>query len=165
MNRLAALLILGLALSPAAFSQMHQKTVEEQRLERISAFAETQREELDALERETARAMQLNNSAFFRRVYSDDFIGTPYYGAVMSKAALVNAIETSQTKYTSFVATDIRIRIFQDTAVVTCLWSARGSYRGQNFSRQSRAQHIYVNSPRGWTVVAFQETALSGQGQ
>jgi len=52
--------------------------------------------------------------------------------------------------------------MFEDTAVVTCLWSMRGTQGGKAFSRQSRVTHVYVYGQRGWQAVASQETQLPG---
>jgi hypothetical protein len=106
----------------------------------------------------------MNNTAFFRRVYSDDFMGTLPGGRVLDKAALLSVLQSSSssTKYTTFLATDVRIRIYENTAVVTCLWSSRGTSEGHNFSRQSRVTTVYVYGQRGWLAVASQETQLPG---
>ncbi len=44
----------------------------------------------------------------------------------MDKSAFLTTLQTSPQKYSMFLATDIRVRIFETTAVVTCLWSSRG---------------------------------------
>jgi hypothetical protein len=123
---------------------------------------EMKQEELVNLETETARALQWNTGTFFRRVYGDDFVGILPSGKLLSKAEWIAAIESSGVKYTSFVASDVQVRMFEDTAVVTCLWSMRGTQGGQGFSRQSRVTHVYVYGQRGWQAVASQETQLPG---
>ena len=133
-----------------------------ERLKLEAADAELQREELENLQKETVRAMQLHNGSFFNRLYSDDFLGTSPSGTVQDRAAVVAAVQSSNVKYYSFVATDIRVRIFQNTAIVTCLWSARGAADGSNVSRQYRVTNVYVRNDRGWKVVANQETQLPG---
>ncbi len=135
-------------------------TAERMKLE--AADAELQRQELENLQKETARAMQLHNGSFFNRVYSDDFLGTSPSGNILDRTALVASVANSNVKYTSFLATDIRVRIFQNTAVVTCLWSARGTLESASISRQLRVVNVYVRSERGWKVVASQETQLPG---
>ena len=72
------------------------------------------------------------------------------------------AIENSGIKYSSFVATDIKVRTFQDIAVVTCLWSSRGTLGEKAFSRQWRVTHVFVYGQQGWKTVASQETLLPG---
>jgi hypothetical protein len=133
-----------------------------QRLKALAADAEIQKEELMILQKETVRALQLHNSGFFNRVYSDDFIGTLPSGRVQDKAALIASVQTSTEKYASFVATDIRVRIFQSTAVVTCLWSSLATSNGTTVARQTRVVNVYVRNDRGWKVVASQETQLPG---
>jgi hypothetical protein len=131
-------------------------------LRELAAENEVKREELVNLETETARALQWNNGTLFRRIYGEDFVGILPSGQIKDKAGWIAAVETSGVKYSSFLATDIRVRIFQDTAVVTCLWSARGTQAGHTFSRQSRVTHVYIYGQRGWQAVTSQETLLPG---
>ena len=161
MNRIAALLSLGIALFPA-FSAKAQDKLTPAELAEQAARAEQGRQELVNLENETTRALQLSNATFFRRVYSDEFVGTGLYGQVMDKNALVAAIETSQAKYSTFIVSDIKVRIFENAGVVTCLWTAKGTVGGRPFSRQSRVTHVYLYGSRGWKVIASQETLLPG---
>jgi len=121
---------------------------------------EIQRQEIVALEREAARAIQQNNGTFFRRVYSDDFAGTLSHGQAVNKAQWLAVIESPSIKYESFLATDIKVRIFQDMAVATCLWSSRRVVKSQGIGNQLRAIHVYMNTPRGWHVVSGQATNL-----
>jgi hypothetical protein len=69
-------------------------------------------------------------------------------------------IESASVKYESFNASDIKVRIYQETAIATCLWSASFVIKDQHFSAQMRAIHVYINTPRGWHVVAGQATIL-----
>ena len=124
------------------------------------ANPEMQREEITNLEKEAARAIQTNAGTFFRRVYADDFAGTLSHGQVVDKTTFINAVQNGEVKYNTFLATDVNVRLFRDTAVATCLWSARGVYRDQSFSSQMRTIHVYINTPRGWRVVSGQITLL-----
>ena len=154
--------IVLMLLSSAASAQFNEERAREERLRREAAEAEIQREELLTLQKETVRAIQLHNSTFFNRVYSDDFIGTSPSGASIDKASVVTGVQTSAVNYSSFVATDIKVRVYQNTAVTMCLWSSRGTYQGASFSRQSRVTTVYVYGLGGWKVVARQETQLPG---
>jgi ketosteroid isomerase-like protein len=131
-------------------------------LRELAKEKEVKQEELVNLEKETARAMQWNNGALFRRVYGEDFVGILPSGQIMDKAGWIATVENSSTKYSSFLATDIRVRLFEETAVVTCLWSSRGTRDGRTFSRQLRVTHVYIYGQRGWQAIASQETLLPG---
>ena len=146
-----------LAMTPALRAQENAQQMRER-----AAEVDMQRQELFNLESETARAIQWNSTAFFRRVYSDDFIGIAGSGEVMDKQKYLFAVQSSPVKYSSFIASDIRVRIYQETAVVSCLWSAHGTVSGHPVSRQYRVTHIYINGTRGWQAVSSQETLLPG---
>jgi ketosteroid isomerase-like protein len=158
-NRLLGWLLAALLLSPALLSA--QIPLGQKKERAIAAEMEVEAVELVALEKETAHAMALNNSSFFQRVYNDDFVGTAPTGELRDRRSLVASIQNSDIKYSSFIASDIHVRIYGPTAVVTCTWSTRGVQNGHNFSRQYRVIHVYLNnSAGGWKVVAGQETIL-----
>jgi hypothetical protein len=119
-----------------------------------------ERQEIVNLERETVHAIQTNTGTFFRRVYADDFTGTLSHGQAVDKNSLIQAVEDSSAKYDSFATSDIKVRVFQDFAIATCLWTSRGTFRGRRFENQMRSVHVYVNSGSGWHVVNGQTTPL-----
>jgi ketosteroid isomerase-like protein len=149
MNKFTALLTMGLVLASVCQPQDDQ-----------TPNPEMQRQEIINLENEAARAIQQSNGTFFRRVYSDDFSGTLSHGQPVNKALWIDAVQASVIKYDSFIASDIKVRIYQDTAVATGMWSSRAVYKGQRINSQMRVVHVYVNTPRGWHVVAGQATLL-----
>jgi ketosteroid isomerase-like protein len=160
MYRIAALLTFWLALSPAWSPQNDYIAECYKRCQMAPTDPETERQEIVNLEREAAHAIQLSDGTFFRRVYSDDFTGTLSRGESVSKTGFINAVQSSIVRYEAFNASDIKIHIFRDTAVATCLWSARAVVKGQNVNSQMRVMHIYVNGGNGWKVVAGQTSPL-----
>ena len=134
----------------------------ELRMRAVAVENESRFQEVTNLEKETARALQWNTGALFRRVYADDFQGVLPSGQILNKEAWIASVENSDIKYSSFVASDIRVMMFEETAVVTCLWSARGTRNGRGFARQSRVTHVYLYGVGGWKAVASQETLLPG---
>src|SRR5260370_8384592 len=92
-----------------------------------------QRQEIGNLEKETVRDIQQNSGTFFRRVYSEDFIGTLSHGQAVNKTQLIDAVQTPGMKYETFIATDIKVRFFQDVAISTSLWSSRPFFIGHTF--------------------------------
>jgi ketosteroid isomerase-like protein len=152
------LALMAFALAPRGWAQnpyeLHDREVAQE--------AEAKQDELINLEHDAARAMQFNNGTLFRRIYGDDFVGVLPSGQIKDKAGWIATIENSGVKYASFIASDIHVRLFQDIAVVTCLWSSRGTRGNQAFNKQYRVTHVYVYGQRGWQVVASQETLLPG---
>jgi len=126
---------------------------------------EVQRQEIVSLEREAARAIQLSSGTFFHRVYSDDFAGTLPHGQQINKDQWVASVESPAVKRETFNASDIKVRVFEETAIATCLWSSRFIINGQHFSSQLRSMHVYINTPNGWHVVSGQMTNLPPEVQ
>ena len=121
---------------------------------------ELRRQEIVSLEREAGHAIELRNGSYFRRVYSDDFAGTLSRGQQVDKAQWIALVQSDAVKYESFNASDIKVQIYQDMAIATCLWSSRFSSKGQRLSHQMRAIHVYLNGAGGWHVVSGQITNL-----
>jgi hypothetical protein len=124
---------------------------------------EADRQAISNLEQGFAHAIQLNNSTIYNTVFSDDFTGTTYYGEVINKAKQINLIQTSPNTYEFVRCTDIQVKIYRDVASVSSLRTERGSNQGHQFNRQFRVLRLYINTPRGWRVVAQQETQLPGR--
>jgi hypothetical protein len=152
---LTPLLVLALPARPQQSSADKQAAA-------AAAGAEENRQELVNLEKETVHALLLNNTTFFKRVYGDDFLGTTSTGRVIDRNSLLATVASTNTRYSVFIASDIQVRIFLDTAVVNCLWTARGTQNGQPFDRQFRVTHVYVYGQRGWQAISSQETLLPG---
>jgi hypothetical protein len=165
MYKIAALLTIWLALSPAWSPQNESLNECYSRCNAPPIDPEMQRQEIVNLEREAAHAIQLGDGTFFRRVYSDDFTGTLSHGETVNKTAFINAVQSSAIRYEAFNTSDINVHIFRETAVAMCLWSSRANVKGQSINSQMRVMHIYVNSGSGWKVVAGQTSPLPPYAQ
>lgn len=124
---------------------------------------EADRQAITNLEQGFAHAIQLNNSTIFNTVYSDEFSGVTYFGEVVSKAQQIRYIQTSTVRWDFVHSSDIQVKIYRDVASVSSLLTERGTDQGRPFVRQLRILRVYINTPRGWRVVAAQETQLPGQ--
>ena len=151
MNKAVALLTIGLTLAPAWGIQEPDYP---------PPNPEMQRQEIIILEREAAHAIQLNDGTFFRRVLSDEFAGTLSHGQPVDKAQMIKAVMTPVIPYESFAATDIKVRILGNAAIANSLWSWRAIIKGQRINSVMRVIHVYVNTTRGWKVIAAQATQL-----
>src|SRR5229473_1575624 len=78
----------------------------------------------------------------------------------LDKARLIAAVQAPDIKYESFTPSNVKVRIYRDTAVATCLWFMRAIFKGQHVSSQMLVMHVYVYGPSGYQVVAGQTTLL-----
>jgi uncharacterized protein DUF4440 len=160
MNKILALLTIGMALSPHWEMQDDPVATCIQSCKAVRPDPEMQQAEITNLEREGAHALQMGDTAFFRRVYSEDFSGTLSHGQSVNKASWVDIVGRPSVKYESIVASGIRVRIYRDTAVATCLWSVRTIVANQSVGGQMRMTHVYVYGLQGWRLIASQATSL-----
>jgi ketosteroid isomerase-like protein len=156
MNKFATLLALAMALTPAQWEKPKEEALPN---------PELLRQEIINLEREAAHAIQLGNTTFFSRVYSDDFSGVLSGGQPVNKQLLLAAVQTAEVKYESFDASDIKVRVYRDTAIATCLWSVRAIANGKKTNGQMRVLHVYLYGHGGYRVVASQTTLLPASAQ
>jgi ketosteroid isomerase-like protein len=166
MKKILVLLTIMVALS----SPLHPQEQEDERQARRGACLdacmrerpnpELQRQELVALEKETARAILLGDATFFRRVYSDDFSGVSSHGQIVDKEGLISAVQAQEIRYESFTASDVKVRLYRDLAVVSSSWSMRGLSKGQRVNSQMRVMHVYMYTGSGYRVVSAQTTLL-----
>ena len=164
MKKFLALLLMTIALSPPLhpqdeFRQARRDACMDACM-RERPNPELQREEIVALEKETARAIQLGNPTFFRRVYSDDFSGVLSHGQPVDKAGMIAAIQSSDISYYTFTASDIKVHLYRDVAVATSVWSMRGMLKGKRVDTQMRAMHVYMYTSSGYRVVTAQVTSM-----
>jgi ketosteroid isomerase-like protein len=168
MKRIAVLLIIWLTVSPALHPQddarqaLKSACMEACMLERPNA--DLQRQEVVALEKETARAVLLGDATFFRRVYSDDFSAVLSRGEIVDKKSFIAAVQAPQIKYESFTASDVKVRLYRDVAVATSTWSMRALLKGQRIASQMRVMHVYIYTSGGYHVVTGQTTLLPPYG-
>jgi hypothetical protein len=163
MARIASAVVLGIGLVLVPSWPGQQQSRQDACIQRCFTNAgdpEMDRQEIVSLEKEAAHAIQLNDGSFFRRIYSEEFTGTLSHGQLVNKAQWIQAIESPSVKRESFTVSDIKVRIFENTAIVTCLWSSRFVVKGQVLSSQLRAIHVYVSTTSGWRVFSGQSTNL-----
>jgi ketosteroid isomerase-like protein len=164
MKRVAIFLLVGLTFSPLLHSQDEFRQAQRSAcmnacmLERPNA--DLQRQEVVALEKEAARAIQLGDATFFRRVYSDDFSGVLSRGEIVDRDSFIAAVQAPDIKYESFTASDVKVRLFRDVAVATSTWSMRAVLKGQKVSSQMRVVHVYMYTGGGYHVTSGQTTLL-----
>jgi Domain of unknown function (DUF4440) len=155
---LAALIVSASISAPLVFSQVPCSQIP-MPCERYK-LRDVQLQVLQNLERDNARAIQLNNPSFFQSVYADDFSGITWYGMPIDKTKLIQIVQTPDAKYQSVIESNIQVKMFVDSASVLSLRTERGIFRGKPLSRQFRVLRVYVYSERGWKIVSQLETQL-----
>lgn len=112
------------------------------------------------LEQEWEDALVKSDVAALDKIYADTLIYTHSSGAVDGKAAYVGNIKSGATKYESMKRDEIKVSVYDDTALVTCHWEVHVTSRGNKIDTNARYLHVYVKQKDGWKMVAHQATRI-----
>jgi len=118
-------------------------------------------EELLKLENEFARAVANNDADAVDGLLAEDWIIVDPDGSIIDKARFLGVIRSGALSHESMEATDLRVRLYGNTAVVTGLTTSKGKFMGQDFASCERATDIFVKQSDRWQCVFTQLTRFT----
>ncbi len=128
----------------------------------VGLFLEnTMQEELLRLEKEFARAIANNDVDALDGILADDWIIVDPDGGIIDKARFLGVIKSGVLSHELMESTDMRVRLYGNTAVVTGLTTTKGKFMGQDFASCERATDIFVNQSDRWLCVFTQLTRFA----
>ncbi len=124
--------------------------------------AATPPSEADVLAAETRRfaAMVSVDMTTLDALLSDDLVYTHSTGRVETKAQFLESLKAGTNKYKGVDRSDIRVRMYGDTAVVTGAAVLQVETAGNPMSLPIRYTDVYVKSATGWRMVTWQSTRI-----
>lgn len=153
-NKCALLLFCVLSSLPA-FSAQHVSLHPRQGFE--SADQEIIRQIVD-MERRSKEASLRRDSDFSVRILSEDYVAITPLGQVTTKQETISARRSGQLRYEAMNITDMVVRVFGDTAIVTARAEVKGHQLGEDFSGPYRYTRVWVRRNGQWQTVSYQAT-------
>ena len=127
-----------------------------------AAWAANAEEELKKLETDRAAAVVVRGDvATLEKQTSDDYTLINMNGQMSDKSQMVNAFKTGQSKLTSDELSDMKVRVYGNTAVITGKADVNGTLGGKDATGQIMFTRVYVKKGGQWQSVAFQQTRVS----
>jgi ketosteroid isomerase-like protein len=117
-------------------------------------------EQIKKMERDRAVAVVKADVATLEGLTSDDYVLINANGQLSNKAETMNAIKTGVIKLTSNEVSDMNVRVYGDTAIVTGKSTAKGSIGGRELKGPVMFTRVYVKKNGKWQSVAFQQTPV-----
>ncbi len=152
-NKCAVLLFVALLAYPA-FSAQHmalpKRTAD-------SADQGTIREIVE-MERQAREASLHRDPDFSQRTLADDYVAITPLGTVTTKQDTVSARKSGQLHYDTINVTDMVVRLYGDTAIVTARADVKGHQLGEDFSGPYRYTRVWVRQSGHWQAVSYQAT-------
>lgn len=114
--------------------------------------------EIVDLERQTKEAILHRDAEFSMRTLADDYVAITPLGQVTTKQDAVSARRSGQLRYESVNVTEMVVRLYGDTAVVTARADVKGHQLGEDFSGPYRYTRVWVRRNGHWQTVSYQAT-------
>ena len=101
-----------------------------------SARAEDVQEQLKKLEMDRSAAIVKGDIATLEKQTSDDYSLINMNGKMSDKSQMVNAFKTGQSKLTADDVSDLKVRVYGNTAVITGKADVKGTLAGNDATGQ-----------------------------
>jgi uncharacterized protein (TIGR02246 family) len=106
------------------------------------------------LDNERIRAQIGADAVALDRIYADDFIGVGPSGTVRTKAEVISDFTSGNLKFQSITTDEVRVRVYENTAVETGLSTMVGQDKGEAVPRDTRFTRVWVKQQGSWRLVA-----------
>ena len=118
--------------------------------------------EIEGLESDWRQAQLTNNLSLVDRLLADDYLGISANGTLETKADELSRRRNGALKITQLELSDIKVRIYGDTAVVTSKADLVGKNGDRDISGRYRYTRVYSNRDGQWRIVSFEASKISG---
>ena len=123
--------------------------------------ADTVKDDLLKLERNFTDAVINNDTTVLAGFLADDWVIFDSDGGMIDKEHFLAVIRSGALTHESMASKEIRVRIYNDSAVVTALTASTGKYMGQAFTSNERATDVFVKKDGRWQCVVSQLTRVA----
>ncbi len=116
--------------------------------------------EIEALEQEWRQAIVTNNVGEMDHLLADDYIGITSNGTIETKAQALAARRAGTMRITKLDLSDIHVRVYGDTAVVTSVADLVGTNGASDISGKYRYTRVYNRRLGQWKIVSFEASRM-----
>ena len=110
------------------------------------------------LEEESKQAAIRRDVAFAEKTLADNYVAIGPLGTVTTKDETVSARKNSEIRYESIELSEMVVRVFGNTAVVTGRADVKGKNLGEDFSGPYRFTRVWIKRNGQWQAVSYQAT-------
>lgn len=112
------------------------------------------------LELEWAGAVKQRDVEKIDQLQAEEYTFTDPAGKTWAKARALASIKAGDLEIDSFELSDVQVKIYGKTAVVTFAITWNGNFRGNDISGPQRMTDVFVKRAGHWQCVASQATRI-----
>jgi ketosteroid isomerase-like protein len=117
-------------------------------------------DEIKKLERDWAQGVMKDGATAVDQYEADDIVSTDPSGRVTDKAQDKMDLSSGDLKFQSLEPSDVKVRVYGNTAVATGTSTVKGTYKGSDISAMYRFTDTWVKRNGKWQAVASQGTKV-----
>jgi uncharacterized protein (TIGR02246 family) len=117
--------------------------------------------EIRKLQQEYDNAALQQDAAAYERLFADDYIITQAGGKVNTKAEMIAMAKAGDVKIEVGRSDDVKVRLYGNTAIVTCRWTEKSTTKGKPFAGTQLFTTVWVKSNGRWQIVSDQGTLVA----
>jgi ketosteroid isomerase-like protein len=142
-------IMIVIALNIAAICTLLAQT----RPQSSQSHAEIQRT-LERIEHAVVASLLKGDASANEQHLADDVVLTMPDGRRVDKKQAIDDVKSGHLKLEKCRLTDLKVRVYGDTAVVTYRTADSGTYRGQRFEGETQWTDTFMRRSAGWQIVA-----------
>jgi hypothetical protein len=106
-------------------------------------------------------AMLKGSSSDLANLLADDYTAITAAGAIETKDEAVESVRSGKLKLAKLEVSDMKVRIYHSTAVVTSVADIDGTRNDQTLKGRYRYTRVYVRNSAGqWKIVSFEASRI-----
>ncbi len=95
------------------------------------------------------------DTAFLESTLADDFVGIGPLGFMLTKQEWLARHQSADLKYASFSLDEIKVRVYNDAAILIGRQVQNGTYRGNSIQGQFRTTLVFVQQQGQWRLAGL----------
>jgi len=116
--------------------------------------------EIESLEQDWRLALLSANIPEIDHLLADDYLGVTANGTLETKADLLAMRRSGTIKFSELNLSDLKVRVYGDTAVVTSKAEVSGTNGGTDISGRYRYTRVYNRRNGKWRIVSFEASRM-----
>ena len=93
--------------------------------------------------------------AFLERTLADDFIGVGPLGFLLSKQEWLARLQSGDMKYTAHILDEVRVRAYNEAAIVIGRLTQEATYRDNPMNVQLRTTLVFIHQHEQWQLAGL----------
>ncbi len=112
------------------------------------------------LEEAWSRAFLEKDAEIVARIEADGYVFTNAEGKMSGKADDLRSVKSDATKYETYKQSDVQVRLYGDTAIITGHTTIKGTDDGRDISGEYQWTDTFIKRDGKWQAIATHTTLV-----